>query len=739
MLKTIQKLLLFSLCATLGCLITATIAHFVIDKIFPLPEPPSQAIVLLIDTSGSMLEEEKMENVKSAAITFSENLEEKNQVAVVGFGNEATVITTLTNDLNKIEQGIATLQGNGATQMDLGLEKAIEELKKRPKSSIPTILLFTDGEPTSAQKPELGQQVIDLTKENAETARNQGINIIAVATADANFSLLEEVTDNKEWVFSASKPTEIDQAFRQAEKVIKDLITLDATTAGKGAGVISLLRVSAWSALLALGASLGMIIAQNYYLHRTFLAPWQVIAGFAGSFTAGLIAGALGQIIYNIPVFTALGELGRILAWGILGCLLGIGMSFFIPNLKPLYALLGGMLGGAIGGLGFVIMAQSFGNVAGRIVGAGFVGLSFGCVIALVEAVFREAWLEVKYGPNEVRTVTLGVESISFGSNSNACTIYIPNVEPIACRFRLEKGQILYEEVPTGQLQRLTTGVKKNLGRVEVLVKGTEDTRKGNSASSRVVTLTSSADKFALNIQGQITPLGFGTRISGIKIPGLTPQTPDNIVAEVNSNPKNPSILGLKNLSMQSWSATTAIGDNRVIDPHRSLKIAIGTTINFGAVYGENLDAKQSVNQYAGFWKRFAAIFIDSMVLYPTTTFVTGVSYLKIVGNSEEPTNQQIFIVIIIYTFINTIIQWMYCSLMESSATQGTLGKMALGIIVTDLNGNRISFRQATGRYFAKSISNLLLGIGYLMVFFTKRKQGLHDIMAKCLVTNKNP
>ena len=76
---------------------------------------------------------------------------------------------------------------------------------------------------------------------------------------------------------------------------------------------------------------------------------------------------------------------------------------------------------------------------------------------------------------------------------------------------------------------------------------------------------------------------------------------------------------------------------------------------------------------------------------------------------------------------------------MESSATQGTLGKMALGIIVTDLNGNRISFRQATGRYFAKSISNLLLGIGYLMVFFTKRKQGLHDIMAKCLVTNKNP
>jgi uncharacterized RDD family membrane protein YckC len=59
---------------------------------------------------------------------------------------------------------------------------------------------------------------------------------------------------------------------------------------------------------------------------------------------------------------------------------------------------------------------------------------------------------------------------------------------------------------------------------------------------------------------------------------------------------------------------------------------------------------------------------------------------------------------------------------------------MALGIIVTDLEGRRIGFGRATGRYFAKILSALILGIGFLMVAFTQRKQGLHDMIAGTLV-----
>jgi uncharacterized RDD family membrane protein YckC len=62
---------------------------------------------------------------------------------------------------------------------------------------------------------------------------------------------------------------------------------------------------------------------------------------------------------------------------------------------------------------------------------------------------------------------------------------------------------------------------------------------------------------------------------------------------------------------------------------------------------------------------------------------------------------------------------------------------MAIGIKVTDLNGNRISFGRATGRYFAKILSGMILMIGYIMAGFTEKKQALHDMIASCLVVMK--
>jgi len=75
---------------------------------------------------------------------------------------------------------------------------------------------------------------------------------------------------------------------------------------------------------------------------------------------------------------------------------------------------------------------------------------------------------------------------------------------------------------------------------------------------------------------------------------------------------------------------------------------------------------------------------------------------------------------------------------MESSKFSGTLGKMAIGIKVTDMEGNRISFARATGRYFARIVTNLTMLIGYIMAGFTEKKQALHDILANCLVVRKS-
>jgi len=136
---------------------------------------------------------------------------------------------------------------------------------------------------------------------------------------------------------------------------------------------------------------------------------------------------------------------------------------------------------------------------------------------------------------------------------------------------------------------------------------------------------------------------------------------------------------------------------------------------------------------YAGFWKRFAAVFIDGIITGVgglVIGFVFGI--VMVAGGTEDPE-----VLEFLGNIIGTIIGWLYFSVMESSFTQATLGKMALGIKVTDLDGNKVGFGRATGRHFSKILSGLILLIGFVMVAFTEKKQGLHDVMAGCLVVNK--
>lgn len=142
---------------------------------------------------------------------------------------------------------------------------------------------------------------------------------------------------------------------------------------------------------------------------------------------------------------------------------------------------------------------------------------------------------------------------------------------------------------------------------------------------------------------------------------------------------------------------------------------------------------------YAGFWRRFAAAFIDSVVLIVCSVPIITIISLSVVNSAKTPeeleqikTNLELF-----GNIFTSTVGWLYFSLMESSNKQATLGKMAMGIYVTDLNRNRISFGRATGRYLGKTISALTLAIGFLMAGFTKKKQALHDKMAGCLVVRK--
>ena len=141
---------------------------------------------------------------------------------------------------------------------------------------------------------------------------------------------------------------------------------------------------------------------------------------------------------------------------------------------------------------------------------------------------------------------------------------------------------------------------------------------------------------------------------------------------------------------------------------------------------------------YAGFWRRFVAIIIDGLIVGIPLGIVFGVINVAADNTSTTPfaaaRNSGLNGV---ESLIRLVVAWLYFALLESSSYQATVGKMALGIKVTDLNGNRISFGRATGRYFAKIISTIICFVGYIMAAFTSRKQALHDMIAGTLVMQK--
>jgi len=138
---------------------------------------------------------------------------------------------------------------------------------------------------------------------------------------------------------------------------------------------------------------------------------------------------------------------------------------------------------------------------------------------------------------------------------------------------------------------------------------------------------------------------------------------------------------------------------------------------------------------------RFLAYLIDGLVMTP----VVLVFFLIMAGmaggvsqiDRPEAAGPVVVLAFLFFYGLFFVGLWLYFALMESSSWQATLGKKALNLQVTDLEGRRISFGRATGRFFGKIISGAILYIGYIMAGFTERKQALHDMIAGCLVLRR--
>jgi uncharacterized RDD family membrane protein YckC len=159
--------------------------------------------------------------------------------------------------------------------------------------------------------------------------------------------------------------------------------------------------------------------------------------------------------------------------------------------------------------------------------------------------------------------------------------------------------------------------------------------------------------------------------------------------------------------------------------------------------------------EYAGFWIRFAAYLLDSIIIGIPVTILNFVVIFGFIGSTiglealmdpnyietAELTDQEAISLLLGYLvslIISLIITVLYYAVMHASKWQATIGKKLLGLVVTDLKGNRISFWRGLGRYLAMTFLSSIFMIGFIVAAFTEKKQSLHDLIAGTFVLKKS-
>lgn len=463
----------FALLGAIGCVLGGVLAEWLL----PRPAAPREssgpaAIALVLDASGSMNQDGKLEEVKRAAQDFvaRQNLG-PTRIAVVGFGSTAHLESPLSSDPQGLRSAIERIQDGGATMMAEGLEAGLSTLAAA-NTPARSILLFTDGVPGGTNLPESEAAAQALAV--AERIRSQGIRLVAVGTEDANLRFLGQLTGSPELVF----PTTAGQfggAFQRAERAIRQLFG-DNPSASLGQ---VLWDAFARGALVAFGLGLLLLLGQNVLTLRGRIFRDLSWVPF-GAAVLGGVAAFIGQILLG-----TLGS-GRSFGWAVLGA--GAGLFLGLADrsrAKALRGALGGAVGGLLGGLVFEALLGLGSGALARLVGFAILGAFVGLMVQWAQQAFKSAWLVgVTSGPYEGKEYILAKPTVSVGrSDANDIGLYRERDLPLkAGVMRLELGGWVWEGQPilvNGQAaarQALNSGDRLRLGATEFVfrVRGSE-------------------------------------------------------------------------------------------------------------------------------------------------------------------------------------------------------------------------------------------------------------------------
>lgn len=204
-----------------------------------------------------------------------------------------------------------------------------------------------------------------------------------------------------------------------------------------------------------------------------------------------------------------------------------------------------------------------------------------------------------------------------------------------------------------------------------------------------------------------------GIRFTKNEDPAIYAATLDEVQMIVNQSKENPKIKctpPLPKFTPQNPNQRFVITPNSNYGPTGG---ALVSAINESGISSLN---------YAGFWLRLLAAAIDGIILLIPIAVCYNIAGSNNVGLGY---------------FLIWCVGFAYFAFLESSSKKATLGKEAVGLIVTNMDGSPLTLQQASIRYIGKLASFLIIYLGFIMIGFTERKQGLHDIIAKTLVVKK--
>lgn len=424
--------LTFAAIGAIACVIGAVL----FELLFPLKagsatlEIKSSSIALLIDTSGSMRDDDKISEVKRAASEYvakQAGVPGVNGLAVVRFSSDAQTVSPLSTDTDAHQRAISSFRADGATEMADGLEEAATALSGTQSGVARTILLFTDGQPGSNQESLADAQ--DRTRVVAERLRASDVRLLAVGTSDSDAGFLASLTGDSALVFPTDAGS-FAQAFGRADQKIKQLFASSSSgRAGRGFSDALIL-----GALVTLFLGTALLIAENtlalrgrWWRDLAWVTPMSAVLGVAGAL---LGQGLFALLPDNAP--------SRAVAWSLVGAIAGslLGLADR-SRVKALRGMAGGAIGGYLGGFVFALLGGAFSGglleIIGRLLGFAVLGFAIGLMLQLVQQALKTAWLTgITTGPYEGKQYILGKPVVTVGrSDGNDIGLYRETTLPL--------------------------------------------------------------------------------------------------------------------------------------------------------------------------------------------------------------------------------------------------------------------------------------------------------------------